>query len=76
MNKVIRFFISQLATMMMNEKVWKSFKKVVVLLSNEELSGAEKKQKAVEMIRKEFGRIKKQKINLGIELAVAYLEYK
>lgn len=76
MNKFIRFLIKQIATMLLNPRVWKGFKKIVTLVANEELTGDEKKERAKQLINKEFSRLKDRRVNLGIELAVAYLEFK
>jgi DUF438 domain-containing protein len=73
MNKLIRIIIQMLANKLMEEKTWKLFKKTVKMLSNEEITGEEKKQLATEMIKTEVDRLPNSLINLGIELAVKYI---
>jgi hypothetical protein len=67
------FLINRVAAMLLGADIWGQAQAVVHILENEQISGAEKRAQAFEMLKKVAKNMAIFLINLGIELAVAKL---
>lgn len=72
--KIAPFAIASFASFMLGGKVFNTIKDIVVFQSNTDKTGEEKKAEAIAGFKRVGGDLAGWLLNLGIELAVAWLK--
>jgi len=70
------FWINTLAKLLVGGNLFDKVKEIVADLNNTELSGSEKKERALEDVYAIFADLSTRIVNLAIELAVAWAKSK
>lgn len=70
------FIIGNFAKWLVGGELFSSAKEIVGLLNNEDLTGTEKKEKAINSLKSVFSKLGTFMLNIAIELAVVWAKSK